>query len=38
MGHTDVDAQFNQGFYERLNSLKNYRLVDNDRQLINMFC
>jgi hypothetical protein len=27
MGNADVDAQFNQGFYERLNSLKNYRHV-----------
>ena len=27
MANTDVDAQFNQGFYERLNSLKNYHHV-----------
>ncbi|WP_069470233.1 hypothetical protein [Candidatus Marithrix sp. Canyon 246] len=27
MGNADVDARFNQGFYERLNSLKNYRHV-----------
>ncbi len=27
MAETEVDAQFNQGFYERLNSLKNYRNV-----------
>ncbi len=27
MNEIDVDAKFNQGFYERLNSLKNYRHV-----------
>ncbi len=27
MAENEVDAQFNQGFYERLNSLKNYRHV-----------
>jgi len=27
MAEIDVDAKFNQGFYERLNSLKNYRHV-----------